>query len=343
MLRIRPELIANLDAPGGLEAALEEAIKLEHSTIPPYLYALYSLKPGGNTEISDLISSVVGEEMAHMAMACNVLNAIGGSPGIDEPKFIPTYPGPLPGTVEGGLTVPLEAFSKSLVEKVFMTIEKPDKPLKIPSADLIAEEKPLTIGDFYRAIRAQIQQAGESIFKAGNPEHQVQGGIAVPEVKAVHDVATASEAIDAIIEQGEGTEFSPADHFEDEEIAHYYRFEEIVKGKELIPAKGEEPPWRYGGKAIPFDAGMVYPTIANPKAKNYPAGSPARYACETFNYTYTSLLKALHETFNGNPKNLRTAVGLMESMDEQAKAMMAMDAGSGKTAGPSFEYQPTNP
>ena len=41
--------------------------------------------------------------------------------------------------------------------------------------------------------------------------------------------------------------------------------------------------------------------------------SRARHACDTFNYTYTSLLKSLHETFNGQPNRLGAAIGLQEA------------------------------
>lgn len=347
MIELEPRLLAALqstdDPLKGLKEALQAAIRLEHSTIPPYLYAVYSLQPGGNAEIAKLVGSVVAEEMAHMALACNILNAIGGEPLIDDPKFLPTYPGPLPGSVEKGLKVPLEGLSIPLLETVFMKIEEPEKPLEFPVEQLIAEEKPLTIGAFYRTIAEKIKAAGEGIF-TGKTERQVYGGIALPEVIPVHSVASACEAIEVIVEQGEGTETSPADHFEDEEIAHYYRFEEIVKGRELVPAPGQEPPWHYAGDPIPFDAGKVYPVLKNPKASKYKEGSAPRHACDTFNYTYTTLLKVLHETFNGSPDRLAAGVGLMESMSEQAQAMMAMPSGiDGSNAGPSFEWRPTNP
>jgi hypothetical protein len=82
--------------------------------------------------------------------------------------------------------------------------------------------------------------------------------------------------------------------------------------------------------------------IANPKLSKYPAGSAARIRCRTFNYTYTNLLKVLHDTFNGHPDRLPTAIGMMESLNEQAQTLMATDSGLGGKAGPSFEYQPTN-
>jgi rubrerythrin len=123
MLQLKPELFEALDTPEGLQRALQHAVMLEHATIPTYLYALYSLKPGTNAEIRELIGSVVIEEMSHMALACNILNAIGGSPVIDDPRFVPRYPGPLPGGVESQLIVPLKPFSLDLVQKVFMEIE----------------------------------------------------------------------------------------------------------------------------------------------------------------------------------------------------------------------------
>ena len=38
----------------GLRAALQAAIELEHATIPPYLYALYSIRPTKNVRITNL-------------------------------------------------------------------------------------------------------------------------------------------------------------------------------------------------------------------------------------------------------------------------------------------------
>src|SRR5579864_6264652 len=130
MILLKPEVFSTFDnTPEGLHRALQHAIELAHSTIPPYLYALYSLDPVRNATIYSLILSIVLEEMLHMSLACNILNAIGGSPVIDHPQFIPQYPGPLPGAVESQLIVPLARFSLDLVKNVFMVIEEPETPL----------------------------------------------------------------------------------------------------------------------------------------------------------------------------------------------------------------------
>jgi hypothetical protein len=86
----------------------------------------------------------------------------------------------------------------------------------------------------------------------------------------------------------------------------------------------------------------VWPVITNPNRTSYPDGSKARNLNETFNYTYTSLLKSMQLTFGGQPDRLGPAIGLMESMKEQALVMMATETVPGQTAGPSFEYTPVN-
>ena len=59
-----------------LEEQLETAIMLEHATIPPYLYAFWSIKDL-ESPLALSISEVIKEEMLHMSLACNILNAIG--------------------------------------------------------------------------------------------------------------------------------------------------------------------------------------------------------------------------------------------------------------------------
>jgi len=347
MIKLKPELFAALDTQDGLLNGLQQAIELEHATIPTYLYALYSIKLDSNTEIQDLIRSIVIQEMLHMALACNILNAIGGSPVIDRPEFIPQYPGPLPGAVESELIVPLARFSLDLVKNVFMVIEEPETPLNFPVRDLAAAP-PQTIGQFYTAIKQQIMERGQSIFEVGVLSKQVTSDFWPNELIKVTDVNSATRAIEMIVEQGEGTTKSPL-RGEGSNIAHYYRFAEIYHGKTLIPNPNAPPDapddqkYVYGGDPIPFDPNGVLPVIENPKAALYPAGSPARLACDTFNSTYTSILKTLHETFTVSPNQLDNAIDLMDSLSVQAMNLMAIDLGNGTHAGPSFEFRPDSP
>ena len=95
-----------------LRAELQTAIQLEHATIPPYLCALYSLHAGRNREVAERIESVVMDEMLHMVQAANVLNALGGTPQLTAPGFVPRYPATLPHS-DGRVVVSLRRFSPS--------------------------------------------------------------------------------------------------------------------------------------------------------------------------------------------------------------------------------------
>jgi hypothetical protein len=356
MIELKRELAVALDAgdQNAVLTALQQAIELEHATIPTYLYALYSIVPGRNRAIAQIISSIVVDEMLHLALASNVLNALGGSPVLDKPDFIPSYPGPLPGAVEAGLTVPLEPCSLDLVTSVFMVIEQPEDPLSFPVVSAAAKaEEPLTIGQFYRSIKERIVALGDSVFVPG-PRNQI-GPDQMDQAVVVTDVATASQAIDTIIEQGEGTSTAPLE-IVGTGYAHFYRFSEIAEGGLLVPnpdAGPDTPPddryfYDTVNRPVSFDADGVYPVPKNPKVNGtttptYPPGSVGQVANDNFNYTYTNLLKVLHEALNGQARLLDTAIGMMMSLRQQAMDMASGTNTGGANVGPSFEYQPVNP
>jgi len=164
----------------------------------------------------------------------------------------------------------------------------------------------------------------------------------------VTDVATAQQAITTIVDQGEGTSTSP-DAGVGGGYAHYYRYMQIQKGHLLVPVPGGTTPeqqYAYTGAAVPFDPTGVYAVSTNPATPpGYAAGSAQAFANDNFNYTYTSLLKALHAMFNGDAceDQYNRAIGLMMSLKGQAKAMMSGIPNPAVLTGPSFEYQPVNP
>lgn len=348
MIQLKAQLFADLNGTlPGLKRALQNAIELEHSTIPPYLYALYSIKPRLNLETMWLIKSVVLQEMLHMALDCNILNAIGGRPRIDDPCFVPKYPGPLPGGVESNLIVPLAPLSKQLVKDVFMVIEEPEDPFHFPitRSFLQAVTKQETIGEFYAGIVEQLKElsAKGNIF-TGDSRLQLTTGFRPLQIIDVHDLDTAIDAINLIVEQGEGTKTSPLGP--GHALAHYYRYAEIYYGKKLIPNPDDSPgapEYVYGGHDIAFDPCGIWPVIINPERDTYSPGSKLRNLNDTFNYTYTSLLKSLQLVFSGEPDRLGPAIELMISMEEQALTIMSMEIVPGQTAGPTFDYTPAKP
>src|SRR5262245_7093514 len=92
-------------SPADLKDALQTAMQLEFSTIPPYLCAQWSISsdPSG---VAGMIENIVLQEMYHFALAGNMLTAIGGVPSIANAAFIPRYPTDLlPGGIPQKLAV----------------------------------------------------------------------------------------------------------------------------------------------------------------------------------------------------------------------------------------------
>jgi hypothetical protein len=223
MIRIHPQMIAGIrsaKSAADLWVYLQNAVKLEHSTIPPYLTAMFSLKPETNREIDGLIHSIVVQEMLHMTIAANILIAIGGRPQINRREFIPEYPGPLPMNI-GDLCVGIEAFSIPLVKKIFMAIEEPEQEVPVKTLLAADDQEFATIGQFYDAIAEQIQKLGQGVFVDTTSPPQVVSSRWFPSslLFPITGPEIACKAIDVIKRQGEGTSTDP---FESPgELAHF--------------------------------------------------------------------------------------------------------------------------
>jgi rubrerythrin len=343
LLKIDPKFVAAVRNAGNasdLHDLLQNAVRLEHSTIPPYLTAAYSIKRNSNSEIFQAIRSIAQEEMLHMAMVCNVLTAIGGHPKIADAGFVPTYPGHLPMSIGGGLVVGLRKFSLDLVKNVFMEIEKPENPLHFPVPELhnIAPTF-ATIGQFYTALIQKITELGDGIF-TGDPGHQVVVDRPDPwqHLQPITNVETATAALEWIVEDGEGTKTLPFDG--SGELAHYYRFEEIFHGRRLIEVAGD-PGFAFAGDAIPLDETKILDLPDNPKAADYAAGSPSRQAVDIFNQQYSDVLRALQIAFDGAPDHIGVAQQVMVQMRTTATQVVTMvDPATGKNLGLTYEFMP---
>jgi len=336
MIRIDRKFIQGIESAAcaaDLHYYLQKALELEHSTIPPYLTAMFSLKPGTNRKIAELIRSIVIEEMLHMTISANILIATGGSPQINTADFVPEYPGPLPMNI-GGLTVGIEAFSIPLTKNIFMAIEEPENPIPVRMAE---SEEFATIGAFYDAIQCKIRELGNGIFVKKTAPPQVVSSQWFSEQKlfVITDVESACRAIDVIKIEGEGTSATPFQ--EPGDPAHYYKFGEIAAGREIVQTSTG---YAFDGAAILFDSAGVWPLEPNCKIADFPVGTQARTRIEQFAYAYSTLLNSLHETFNGDPSKLDSAIGMMYDLRVLAAALMQTDTGdgSGLTVGPSYEY-----
>jgi hypothetical protein len=340
MLHIAKAYISKVrtaQAPEDLYGVVRDAIRLEHATIPAYLASYFSLKPGANDEVAEIIRSIVIEEMLHMSIASNLLIALGGAPEIDEPGFVPTYPGKLPMDAGQGVIVGLGPCSIGQVKNTFMQIEAPEHPREFPHLlELKAAPPPPTIGQFYAELLKTLKRLGPAVFK-GDFALEVTGSQWFKgQLFPIVDYDSASRAVDIIVVQGEGTTTSPED--DTGGLAHYYRFRQIVEGRMLV--KGPKG-WSYSGAAIAIDPAGVFPMEENAKSANYPVASRARNVVDRFNAAYSDLLRALHRTFNGEPGQIDVAMGLMYDVRFAAQDVAATPrpAGDG-VCGLPFEYVP---
>ncbi|QIG42058.1 hypothetical protein G5V58_04080 [Nocardioides anomalus] len=327
-----------------LREHLQWAIELEHCTLPPYLCALYSLDAERNAAAVEVVTSVFVEEMLHLTLAANLLNAVGGRPVLDSPRLLPGYPMTFPHG-DRSFEIPLAPFGAEALE-AFLRIEQPS------AVDARAEsEEYETIGQFYEAIRAGLVELsgdlGEAAVFCGDPERQVTSMAAYRgggQVVGVTDLATALRALDEIVEQGEGIahrDVWDGDHDmfkpDRDEVAHYFRFLELKLGRRF--QRGDTPASGPTGEPVLVDWDAVRPMELNPRVADHPVDSPVRDAMDTFNYNYRQLLQQLETAFDGRPDTLLASVGAMYALKAQATALMAMTTGDGTTvAGPSFEY-----
>jgi quinol monooxygenase YgiN len=178
---------------------------------------------------------------------------------------------------------------------------------------------------------------GDGIFVFTSAPPQVVSTRWFPDQKlfVITDVESACRGIDLIKIEGEGTSASPFEQPGDP--AHFYKFDEIVAGRQIQQtATG----YAYSGDPILFEPSGVWPLKPNCKIADFSVGTQARTRIEQFAFAYSSLLHALHETFNGDPSKLDSAIGMMFDLRVLAVALMQTDTGdgSGLTVGPSFEY-----
>ena len=222
---------------------LAEASAIEHNLMCCYLYAAWSLKRGERDGLTAeqatavkrwrrAITSVAVEEMTHLALASNLMVAIGAGPHLSRPNF-PVPPGYHP----SGVVVELAGFSRAVLDH-FIFLERPEGKELSDSSEFVhpadyhrtspkgrlmpSAQDYGTVGHLYRGIRHGLgvlaHHIGEAALFCGDAASQLgPGDASLPGLTVITDLKSADEAIETIIEQGEG---APS-HSED---SHYSRF-----------------------------------------------------------------------------------------------------------------------
>ncbi len=312
---------------------LQIALELELSTLPPYMCALYSIPDGSNVEASGLIRSVLMEEMLHILLVANVLNAVGGSPKLTGKDVVPSYPTMLPDS-DGSFPVSLQKFCPEAIA-TFQRIELPAAAGSAPQGDHYH-----TIGQFYEAIEEMLKSSDITF----DPTHQVS-----PDdfynghgnVIRVSSLDTALEAMHEIQHQGEGISDSILEDNQrldaiGYELAHYFRFTEIAEGRRY--KLGDTPQGGPTGSLFPIDWSAAKNMMTNPKVGLFAPGDPIRKQMNDCNKMFFLMLHTLEEALNGGNRRIADAVPMMIELKQRAMGLMNVPSGiADTTLGPSFE------
>lgn len=310
-----------------LTDALQIALQLELTTLPPYLTARWTIK-NAQDPVAKSIKAIRGEEMLHFGLACNLLAAVGGTPVIAHADVVPRYPGPLPGGVRPGLTVALRRLSREQA-KVFMEIEYPQEgPIALTLASTYN-----SIGEFYAAILSAFQTLNPPL----NQTRQLDGPLGLYKIDTLSRV---KEAVDLINRQGEGSNASPEEQPGD--LAHYYRFGEIYHGKQLVqdPNTGK---WAFNGPAVPLPDTW---NMADIPAGGYRQAEVPDLAVWDliirFDQDYTAMLRSLELAWrHGDDSALGEAIGIMITLGSTGRELVQRPKPDGSgNYGPCFRLYP---
>ncbi|QCX80797.1 Ferritin-like protein [Streptomyces sp. YIM 121038] len=364
MAQTDPPPIHTIEA---LRAELQDALALEFTTIPAYLYGLLSIKDRRSRfpDVTRIVQSIVISEMRHMAIAANVLTAVGGRPEIT--KAAPVYPCQIPDFTRAGL-VRLFPCGGDLWQ-LGLFIEQPD-PLPTDTRERIRgaidlESPRLRTGgglDLIKALPSPVPLRFESIGDFYNAlidgitylvEQGKEEDVVHPETiprQYTHfggqdniGVRTSQEAVALltdVIHEGEG---DPHRMWDDNgELSHYYKFDELAQGRHYLP---QDKPCHPTGPRItlPVDTDIVH-VLPDPQMCKYRKGSPEWRAADDFNRFYERLVANLETGLTGHPQQVDSAVGQMHQLEVLADAVLACRIAEGEYAGyyaaPTFECRP---
>ncbi|MFF8926180.1 ferritin-like protein [Streptomyces longwoodensis] len=343
---------STIDTRDDLIRYLDTAMALEHATIPPYLTAYYSIRSTTNSDAAHIIRVAAVEEMLHLTLVANVLNAIGGRPDLTRPGFVPSYPAYLPDG-EDDFTVDLRPFSPEAVE-TFCRIERPSKA---PSADerlvrtgnggtppMVSSPTAegmrfYSIGEFYEEITEGLEKVAAddpALFRGDparqmGPEYFYSGG---GEIIVVTDLESAQRALRFIAAQGEGLDSGLYDA--DGELAHYYRFRQLQLGRYYQVGDSPGAP---SGPRLHIDWDDVYDLKVSARLSDYPEGTELGCVARDFNADYGAFLALLTKAFDGQPYLLQEAVCEMFRLRDGFNRLICnpLPGSGGLHAAPTFE------
>lgn len=313
-----------IETPEDLRDHIALAIAIEMSTIPPYLFAMYSIEDQASVPAL-LLRSIVVEEMLHAALATNLLLAVGGTPRFEGTDYIFRYPGRLPHHTPP-LELGLAPCSELSIREVFMRIEQPETHGAPPEPDVFE-----TLGQFYHALELALEDLAPRFDLFADPQTDSQLGdprfYAPIQFDAedsgglveITDLDTAIEAIEIIVHQGEGLSderWADPDH---QELTHYHKLLQIVEGEEPL--------------------GRVIDVRPGPRTADYP--EPLRVVSDLFNASYRYVFLIMSRLFSPNNDKAADVDLLYRFMSDVlspvARSLVRQELEDGSFAAPTFE------
>jgi len=270
-----------------------------------YLYAAFSIGkrveqryPAHAEAIARWRSELLGvarDEMVHLAIASNLLNAIGAAPHLTRPNF-PVASGYHP----AGIVVSLAPFCLETMQH-FVYLERPEDVIELEGSGFTGRSyhRPghsgrlvpsgqdyATQGDLYRWIRHGLAtltaELGEAKLFCGDPRLQVDAAqIGLAGISAVVDLESASRAIDMIVTQGEGAPRCPGH-------SHYSRFSAVRR--ELQAVMDADPSFRPAHQ-VAHNPVMRQPPV--PDGLLWVDAEPAASVLDVANAIYAVTLRSL--------------------------------------------------
>ena len=333
---------------------LSLAAEVEHAAMAQYLYTAFSLRPDTGHDAVERwrseITAIAVEEMAHWALVNNILMAVGSAPYVGRPNF-PIRGGGYPPDVQ----FELMPFSERALRH-FVFFERPEgmemkdaegfdptgpAPAPMSAAELQPRTQDFdTQGELYRAIEAGLERLSEKLgddgLFIGPPWAQATADAwRWPEIQAITDLSAAKQALDRIVEQGEGARGDWA-------TAHYGRFLAVLD--EYLEAKAADPAFE---PAYPVSAACVR-GVEGVEPEMLITDPETAGVSDLFNVVYDLLLQMIaryfafgHETSEQRSILVDSMVGLMYSAIRPLGLLLAsLPVGAehpGRTAGASFQ------
>jgi len=285
---------------------LSEASEIEHGLMCCYLYAAFSLKrsdPAWSAEEAEAVASwrrellsISRDEMLHLTIVSNVLNAVGGAPHLFRQNF-PVFAGYHP----SGVVLFLAPFSRATLEH-FVYMERPEGSQDLDGAGfeptmqyerrrragtLVPSAMDYgTVGQLYQSISDGLAELagrlGPQALFIGDPRLQLDAGtLGLSGLDPVTDLASAQAGIQRIVAQGEGSTGRDPE-------SHYARFSAVLH--EYLALTERNPSF---APALPAATHPVMRWPADAVRRVHVVLEPAASLLDLANGLYALMLRAL--------------------------------------------------